>query len=148
MTRVFAGLLFVALWRAGAQEPRPRHIRFVTVETDGTSRRVVGFLRGVTPDSIGIRLDGADSVAKFARLTIVDLEEEHRFAQQRAVSIGCVIAGGVLAVVGYRDARKSDGVVSQPEGAVVAGTVGCGVGALIGVVLAHQSQWRPIVLKP
>jgi hypothetical protein len=144
VTRCFAVLLLVALTRLGAQQPGSRHVRFVTVETDGTSRRVVGHLRDISGDSIAVWLDETGGVAKFARLTIVDLEEEHRFGQQRAVTIGCVVAGGILAVVGYRGSRTSDGVVPAPEGAAVGAAVGCSVGALVGAVLAHQSQWRPM----
>jgi len=140
---LFVCLLLVALSPVGAQEAGSRHVRFVTVESDGTSRRVVGHLRDVNRDSIAVRLDGTDSVATFARLTIIDLEEEHRFGQQRAVTIGCIVAGSILAVVGYRGSRTSDGVVTAPEGAFVGASVGCSVGALVGAVLAHQSQWRP-----
>ena len=142
-TGFFACLFLFALSRVGAQEAGARHVRFVTVESDGKSRRVVGHLRGASRDSIAVRLDGTDSVATFARLSIVDLEEEHRFGQQRAVTIGCIVAGSILAVVGYRGSRTSDGIVPAPAGAAVGAAVGCVPGSLVGLWLSHQSQWRP-----
>lgn len=119
-------------------------IRF-TVVSNGAERQWTGLLEKLSDDSIFVRVVGVDTLVPFARNDLRTLERWHRAVSRgRGAKIGCLVVGASLGVLTLLATTGS-----ELKGLTFVGlVVGCGVGALGGVIAGAGSRewWGPFEL--
>ena len=134
----------VALGVGANAQDVPRHIRFATVTAAGDVRWD-GDLEWLTPDSLGLRVREADTIAVFPRTLIGSVERERPVHQGQAAGVGCFTGGIALGVLGLVGGRDPDSPGLETKVGAFGAVVGCGLGAVGGLLVAatHRDTWDP-----
>jgi len=138
---------------ASAPEARaqdlPKQVRFITADFTG-EHRWRGRLERLTPDSLELRVSGADTIAAFSRTAVRFAERQHlALSPGRAAGVGCLTVGAALGAVGFLGPNHSGDYSGLKNIAGVFGLVaGCGVGAVGGLLVsaARGQRWEPWLL--
>ena len=143
------GLLsaMVALGVGANAQDVPWHIRFVTVTAAGDVRWE-GDLEWLTPDSLGLRVRDADTIAVFSRTLIGSVERERPVHEGQAAGVGCLTGGIALGLLGLVGTRDPDSPGLETKVGAFGAVVGCGLGAVGGLLISatHHDTWDPCSL--
>jgi len=124
----------------------PQEVRFLA----GGTRAVhwQGYLERLTRDSLFVRVRGTDTVAAFARTAVDSVERQRLVKIPKAASVGCLTVGGALGALGYFGTHDPDSPGLEKTVGVVGAVVGCGIGAIGGLVASaiRGHQWEPWTL--
>ena len=127
----------------GAQEA-PGQIRFTTSGAGEAVHWQGDFVR-LTPDSLQIRVRGADTLAAFSRVVVRGVEREDAAQPGKAAGVGCLFVGAILGAVGYFATHDQDAPGLDRAAGVLGAVVGCGVGAIGGLIgsAVTERRWEP-----
>jgi hypothetical protein len=146
MTRQVAiiGLLCATFGVASASNAQdtPQKVRITSVDANG-EHRWQGYVARLTPDSVYLRIGGADSIAAIPRKWIHTYERERPARPARAAGIGCLSVAGAIGALGFLGAKGSSDPGPGYMITMIASGVGCGLGALGGLVVsaARVNEW-------
>jgi len=140
------GVLYAMIGLAsGANAQRvSQQVRFVSPGPNG-SEQWQGYIERLTPDSLFLRVHGVDTVAAFSRTIVRSIERQRGKNAARAASVGCLTVGGALGALGYFGTHDPDSPGLKKTAGVIGLVVGCGVGAVGGLVVAavNGREWEP-----
>lgn len=123
-----AGLARSATAQAGPQ------VRFTTVDSTG-NREWTGRVEWVTPDSLHVLVHDADKIVAFSRPVVRGVERRRwKVSPARAAGIGCLATGAALGALGYFGTHDPDSPGLEKPIGVISAVVGCGAGAVGGLV--------------
>jgi hypothetical protein len=131
---------------AKAQE-LPRHVR-ITVGTAAAEARWEGSPERLSPDSLYLRVRGADTVAVFSRTAIRSAERRRVVNSGRIVGAGCVAGGVALGALGYFGTHDPDSPGLEKTFGLIGLGVGCLVGGAGGIIVSavRGHGWEPWTL--
>jgi hypothetical protein len=120
-------------------------VRF-TFASDGAQQRWTGLLERVTRDSIVLRVAGADTLALFPRTGLKRLQRHRTMSVGRNAGRGCLVVGAFAGVLGVLMVMEGDEFAAPFP--LVSAALGCGLGALAGVVTGalYREWWEPFEL--
>jgi len=130
------------------QTPVPDYLVRVTLRDTSGGNHLVGHLTSVAPDSLVLRVVDTDSLVRIDRSTVLRIERRGDVSVGKAMIVGCVGLGGILALAGSQ-VHDPDSPGIETVAAVVGGLFGCLLGAVGGFAassLSERSNWEEITL--
>lgn len=142
-------LMMVGLAPDARAQDHHEHVRFMAADSTG-DHRWEGRLEQLTFDSLKVRVGGADTIATFSRAVVHSVERQVRArTRSAAAGMGCLIGGVALGALGYLGGHDPDSPGFENLVGAVGFFVGCGAGAVVGLVasLLRGERWEAWALE-
>jgi hypothetical protein len=136
-----------ALARSAAAQKLPQ-IRFTMVDASG-HHEWSGGVAWVSRDSLHLFVDSSGRIAAFSRSSVSGVERRRwKVSPAKAAGIGCLVTGGALGALGYFGTHDPDSPGLEKTIGVIGAVVGCGAGAIGGLVTSavRGHRWEPWAL--